>query len=238
MRYSFAGLIVEINYKYEYARKLCEKYVYNGSAPTDFSVEVTEQMIAAEREKDPYNSPDPCLESIAAYRQICNMAFDYDCMFMHCSALSYKGNGVLFTAPSGTGKSTHSALWAKTFGEDVVMVNDDKPLLRKINGEWYVCGTPWDGKHHISNNISVPVKAIVIIRQSKENIIETASNKQAVITILNQTIRPENPDLMAKTLDNIQSLTSAIPVYSLGCDISKEAVLTAFSGIKENFNED
>ncbi len=238
MRYSFAGLIIEVNFKYDFARRLCEKYVYDGSAPTDFSVEVTEEMIAAEREKDTYNSPDSYLESIAAYRQICNKAFDYGCMFMHCSALSYKGNGVLFTAPSGTGKSTHSSLWRRTFGEDVVMVNDDKPLLRKIDGKWYVCGTPWDGKHHISNNISVPLKAIVIIYQNKENVIEAASKKQAVFTLLNQTIRPENPDLMNKTLDNIQSLLSTVPVYRLGCNISKEAVDTAFSGIKENFDED
>ena len=237
MRYSIAGLIIEINFKYDYARKLCEKYVFNGSAPTDFSVEVTPEMIEAEREMDIYNSPDAYLESIAAYRLLCEKAADYGCMFMHCSALSYKGNGVLFTAPSGTGKSTHSALWRKTFGEDVVMVNDDKPLLRKIDGKWFVCGTPWDGKHHISNNISEPLKAIVIIYQSKENKIEPASKKQAVINILNQTIRPENPALMAKTLDNVQSLTANIPVYSLGCNISKDAVLTAFSGIKENFDE-
>lgn len=238
MVYSIAGLIIEIKFKDSFGEKLCSKYLYTGTKEPDFTVEVTPEMIDYERKNDIYDSAEGYLETLAAYRKICDIAFDYGCMFMHCSALSYKGNGVLFTAPSGTGKSTHAALWRKLFGEDVVMVNDDKPLLKKEDGKWLVCGTPWDGKHHISNNICVPVKAIVIISQSKENTIRKANKKEAIFTILNQTIRPQEPEKMQKVLDNVQSLLSDIPVYKLGCDISKNAVDTAFSGIKENFDED
>ncbi|MBR2591109.1 MAG: hypothetical protein IKE65_09355 [Clostridia bacterium] len=238
MIYSFAGLLVDIRFRYEYGVKFCERYLYTGDASADFTIEVDDNMMALEREYDPYNSPDGLLECLAAYREICNKAFDYGCMFMHCSALSYRGNGVLFTAPSGTGKSTHSALWKKYFGESVTMVNDDKPLLKFEEDAVYVCGTPWDGKHRQSNNIMVPIKAIVILSQGKTNEIHPADKREAVYHLLNQTIRPEDASLMGQVLDYCERLLKSVPIYCLQCDISFDAVLTAYNTIKENFDED
>lgn len=238
MLYSIAGLVIDINFKYDYGKNLCRRYKLDTIKKADFCVEATPQMIENERKLDIYGVEDGILESLAVYRYICEKAYDYDCMFMHCSALSYKGNGVLFTAPSGTGKSTHSALWRKHFADDVVMVNDDKPLLRFIDGELYVCGTPWDGKHHISNNICVPVKAIVVLSQGAENEVERADKREAVYNILNQTIRPKDGALMSKVLDFTEKIIESIPVYKLKCNISEQAVETVYGKIKENFNED
>ena len=238
MKYSFAGFIFDIRLRYREGECLCERYLYTGEEPADFVIEVSDAMIEAERQFDLYHSTDGLLESLAAYREICNRLFAYDCIFMHCSAIAYKNNGILFTAPSGTGKSTHSALWQKYFGDDVVMVNDDKPLLRFMNGEIYVCGTPWDGKHHRSNNIMVPVKSIVVLSQGKENEIEPASKQDVIYHLLNQTIRPENPADMAKVLDFCEKIINTVPVYRLKCNISPEAVSTVYNRIKENFNED
>lgn len=240
MLYNFAGLVVEIEFKHDFGAKLCENYIYNGEKKPDFSVVMTDEMIEEERriEENIGSFNDAYLESVAAYRKICDIAYDYDCMFMHCSAISYKGNAILFTAPSGTGKSTHSRLWKKHFGDDVDMINDDKPLLRIIDGKIYACGTPWDGKHHLSNNVMLPVKAIVVLSQSRENVIGKASKQELLYHILNQTIRPENPVLMNKALAFIEKMIRAIPAYKLGCNISDEAVTTCFEAVKENFNED
>lgn len=235
MLYSIAKLKIEIDFKYEYGKDLCHNYRVDLPQKPDFSVSVSEEMIEHERELDIYNSPDSYLESLAVYRQICNKAFEYDCMFMHCSALSFRGNGVIFTAPSGTGKSTHAALWRREFGGDVAMVNDDKPLLRIIGGKMYVCGTPWDGKHHLSSNITVPLRAVVILSQGAENHITKADKRTAVYTLLNQTIRPEEPALMLKTLNMTEFILKNVPVYALDCNISREAALTSFNAVKENF---
>ncbi|MBQ6381187.1 MAG: hypothetical protein IJJ41_06285 [Clostridia bacterium] len=238
MVYSFAGLVIDIRFHHAYGKLQCRKYEYTGTREPDMVIEVDEQMMAAERAYDIYDSEEGILESLAAYREICNRAFAYDCMFMHCSAISYKGNGVLFTAPSGTGKSTHSALWCRHFGEAVQVVNDDKPLLRIMDGSVYVCGTPWDGKHHRSTNIMVPVKAIVVLSQAPNNAIAPATPQQVLYHILNQTIRPEDPALMAKVLDFSEKLLQTVPVYRLECTISDEAVTTAFEALKEHFDED
>lgn len=238
MLYTFAGLIIEIKFHHTFGEKLCEKYRYVGTQQPDFSVEVTEEMLAYERAYDMYHSGDGVLESLAAYRRICEIAFEYDCMFMHCSAISYQGNGILFTAPSGTGKSTHAALWRKYFCERVIAVNDDKPLLRFQNDVVYVCGTPWDGKHHISNNIMVPVKAIVVLSQGETNQIHKANKMQALYHILNQTIRPSDAGQMQKVLDLTQRLIASVPIYQMQCNISEQAVLTAYDCLKEHFDED
>ena len=238
MLYTFAGLIVDIRFRYDYGKEQCKRYVYTGNAPADFVVEVDEAMLAKERKYDLYNSSEGMLESIAAYRKIIDAAFEHDCMFMHCSALSYKGNGILFTAQSGTGKSTHSALWKKHFGEDVTMVNDDKPLLRFREDDILVCGTPWDGKHRQSSNIMVPIKAIVILSQGPVNEIAKASQKDAMYHILNQTIRPSEPEKMGIVLEHCERMLSSIPIYTLQCTISDEAVMCVYNEIKEFFDED
>ena len=238
MLYSLAGLIIDIRFRYAYGKALCKAYEYHGEKKADFCVEISDEMIAHERSLDTGGFSDGYLEGLAAYREICKQAYAYDCMFMHCSALSYKGNALLLTAPSGTGKSTHARLWREHFGEDVVMINDDKPLLRFIDGQIYACGTPWDGKHHISNNIMVPVKAIAILSQGKQNIAQRASAKQALFHILNQTIRPEEPELMNQVLGYTEQLLKNVKIYTLSCTISDEAVQTLFNAIKENFDED
>ena len=81
------------------------------------------------------------------------------------------GAAYLFTAPSGTGKSTHTRLWREVFGDRVWMINDDKPMLRISENLVTAYGTPWNGKHHISRNASAPLKAIVQLNRGKENII-------------------------------------------------------------------
>ncbi len=233
--YKMAGLIMDIDFKYEYGRKRCAEYEYNGSETPDFGVSVSDAEIKEMMQKDGCDFPPAYYESLCVYKNICCQALAYECMFMHCSALSYVGNGVLFTAPSGTGKSTHSALWRRCFGSKVQMVNDDKPLLRRKNGVFYVCGTPWDGKHHLSTNIEVPVKAIVILKRDTHNHIEKASGKSAVYTVLNQTVRPSRPELMFRVMELTDKLLSGVPVYEMGCNISDDAVFTAFRTLKENF---
>jgi hypothetical protein len=139
------------------------------------------------------------------------------------------GCAYLFTAPSGTGKSTHTRLWRELLGDKAVMVNDDKPIIRYIDGEFYVYGTPWNGKHHLDTNCRAKIKAICKIEQAKENRIEIISTSEMLMTILNQTIRPDNLEQMDKLLGLIDKMISKVGLYKLGCTISKEAAELAYS---------
>ena len=103
---------------------------------------------------------DEYLETLAVYRKIAEKMIDYDTILFHGSVIAVDGIGYLFTAKSGTGKSTHTRLWRELFGERAVMVNDDKPLIKVSENGIIVYGTPWDGKHRLSTNTFVPLKGI------------------------------------------------------------------------------
>lgn len=144
---------------------------------------------------------------------------------LHGSCIAYRGKGIVFSAPCGTGKSTHAGLWKKLFPNEVEYVNDDKPALRQKDGTIYAYGTPWSGKTELNENISVPLAAIVFISRGEENKIRTLSVPEAVCYLNDQTF-PSVYDnrLFKKNMDFIEKLISKIPIYMLECDISDKAV--------------
>ena len=101
------------------------------------------------------------LENSAIHAMLAEKLTEYDVLLLHGSALCMDGEAVIFTAGSGTGKSTHSRMWRELFGDQVWMINDDKPLLRIGEESTLVFGSPWDGKQHLRRNASAPLKAIV-----------------------------------------------------------------------------
>ena len=68
----------------------------------------------------------------------------------------------LFTAKSGTGKSTHTRYWLEAFGNRAAIINDDKPFIRLDTPAPMICGAPWSGKHGLDTNLSVPLAGICI----------------------------------------------------------------------------
>ena len=142
---------------------------------------------------------------------------------MHASSLMYKGGGIMFSAPSGTGKSTHTALWRECFGDDVTMINDDCPALKFGKDGVSICGTPWSGKTEINHNISAPLKAVVMLSRSEKNNIRRLSPQEALFLVLREVKRPVFEDKLEKTLNYVSELLTTVPVYLLGCNISHEA---------------
>ncbi len=142
---------------------------------------------------------------------------------MHSSSLMYKGEGILFSAPSGTGKSTHTSLWCECFKDDVVMINDDTPALSSEADGFFVHGTPWSGKTHINHNVSAPLKAVVMLSRSEKNNIRRLSAQEALFLVLKEVRRPVFEDKLEKTLNFVSELLTSVPIYMLGCNISHEA---------------
>lgn len=176
---------------------------------------------------------DSYLETLAVYRKICNELILCNTILFHGSAVSVDGKGYIFTARSGTGKSTHTRLWREYFGERAVMINDDKPLIRICEADALVYGTPWDGKHRLSSNTSVPLKAICILERGKENNIEKISRASAYPMLLQQVNRPDNALKMKKTLELIDSLADNTELYKLRCNMNISAAETAFNGMNK-----
>lgn len=162
----------------------------------------------------------------------------HDGLMLHASAIAYNGKAYLFSAPSGTGKSTHTRIWQSIFGESAQVFNDDKPALRCIDGVWYAYGTPWCGKDGININMKVPVAGICFLKQAPENRITRLTQQDAAQRIIWQTMRRfnlvENLDLMLSHVDN---LVRSIPVFELANRPEPEAALLSYNTMRQAAEE-
>lgn len=162
----------------------------------------------------------------------CDGLINHDGFMLHASGVVYEGKAYLFSAPSGTGKSTHTTIWRKTFGEDKTLIlNDDKPVIRFIDGKVMAYGTPWSGKTDQNENIGVPLQGICFVERSETNWIEPMSPKDAVHRILDQTIRPRNDENMSKLLELLDTLLKEVKIYTLHCNMENEAAIVAYKGM-------
>lgn len=233
--YRIAGMNIAVEPRYEYTEKTLTDYAV-GDSDYDLFVKVTDEMIAYEQElnvKIHGCEMNPALcESVAVLRVICDDIIHRGGFFLHCSCLKYKGKAIIFTAPSGTGKSTHAALWKEHFGDAVEMINDDKPLVREENGEFVIYGTPWRGKHGRGANISAPIGAIFFLSQAPENSVEPIDTVTALSLLLQQTVIPRGKNDTSALLDMLGRLMEQVPLFRLRCNISDEAVRTSLSAVE------
>lgn len=151
-------------------------------------------------------------------------------LMLHASAVELDGKAYLFSAPSGTGKSTHTRLWQQMFGEKAKIFNDDKPALRLLDGVWYAYGTPWCGKDGININMKAPLAGICFLKRAQENAIRRLSAQEAVLLLIFQTMhRLKRRERMQLMLSHLDKLVRQIPVFELECTPDVGAVRLSYS---------
>lgn len=239
-RYKIADKVIEVSSIYEDVHEYCKDYAINEQS--DFSVTITPEDIALEKQKSDSeyayeglplpNFSDKLLEETAVYRKIAEIMPGYDTFVFHGSVIAVDGVGYLFTAKSGTGKSTHTRLWREYFGERAVMVNDDKPMLKVTGNGVFAYGTPYNGKHGLGTNISVPLKAICILTRGEENSIVRIDKSEAYPMLVQQVYRPQNSMQLMKTLDLVDTMAESVKLYKLVCNMEIEAAKIAFEGMQ------
>ena len=232
-KYKIADIVFSADINYRYTFDNMKDYRADKDETPEFALEVTAEDIENERRLSPYDMPAYVLEFTALYRKYIYVVMDrYDAFFFHCSAISVDNQAVMFTATSGTGKSTHRNLWLKNFGDRVTVINDDKPIVRRINGVFYVYGTPWQGKENMGENIRVPAKALCFLSRAEKNSIGAIDTISVVSRMLNQTVRPSQPELMGKLLDLIDGFLNQVDCYDLRVNMNDDAAVVAYNGIK------
>lgn len=229
-----AGIVIRIEPLFDYIQEYCKEYITN--EPERFVVRIEQEDISYERECSRKETidivhSDAYLETLAVYRKIAERMPRYSIFLFHGSVVAVDGIGYLFTAKSGTGKSTHTGLWRKSFGERAVMVNDDKPLLEVTENGVMAHGTPWNGKHRLSTNISVPLKSICMLKRAEENCIVKIMPEEMFAMLLQQTYRPVDKAAMQHTLNLLEKLKKNIEFYKLECNMEIEAALIAYKGM-------
>lgn len=238
--YSFAGHTVEINSIYDEVHRLCADY--RTASDAEYHIKIKSSDIAYEREKssreDILNDnavrvhAEPYLETLAVYRRLAELFVRDDILLMHGAVVAVDDDAYMFTAKSGTGKTTHIRLWLKEFGDRISVVNGDKPLIHIGTDNATVYGTPWDGKEHLSSSISCKLKAICILTRSDANSIERISKKEALPMLCQQSYKSEDPMVLAEILALVNRLGNMVPLYRLGCNTDSEAAIIAYNGMK------
>ncbi len=229
MLLEIAGLVIDVKNKYKYFEMMAGDFITSGKTP-DFTVEVPEDVLKKAISDNPEYSDD-YIEALEIYRIICKKMLKYDAMLMHCAAISVDNEAYLFTAVSGTGKTTHISLWKKKFKEKCIVVNGDKPILRLIDGTFYACGTPWRGKENYGENIMVPIKAICILERGEENSIKKIAPYDAISTVITQTLRTNDMGEMDKMLSLTDKLLEKVPFYRLKCNMNDDAADVSYNGM-------
>lgn len=230
--YKIADLSIKMDCRGKIMQKQCRPYWTGQNIRPDFEINTRDEDIKGAVTFNPKLNCDEA-EYILSGFSFSNMLLDFNGFCLHSSAISFDNRALLFSAPCGTGKSTHTRLWQEYFGkEKVEIINDDKPALRFSENEFYVYGTPWSGKEDISSNIKVPLKAIFFIEQAGRNYISRLNNKEALIMLLYQSMRPkENKERMNKLLTLLEELINKTEIYKMGCTISNEAVELIYDNV-------
>ncbi len=212
------------------------------SADADLTVEVTPAELAAEIAASPADMDEGYIESICIFRNICRRMPLLGGLFFHAAVIEDRSSdgaapdpsprGYAFTADSGTGKTTHIRLWRKVFGNDIRVINGDKPILCRRDGKWYAYGTPWCGKEGWNINTSVPLDGICFLRRGETNTIRPYPAADTVGVIFSQILLPDDPAALGATLELLDSLVREVPFYELHCTISEEAAHVARNGMR------
>lgn len=222
-----ADLNVELNIGGKRMEQKISKYLYDFKGDSDIKVCVKRDFIRQRCSENKNLNPEDA-EYMLTGTSFYSKLVDFEGIMLHASAVAYQNRAYLFSAPCGTGKSTHASIWMKIFPESVIL-NDDKPALRCIGEKVFAYGTPWSGKTDIQQNISAPVAGIAFIERSKHNSVERMDKEKAVINILSQTIGAVNVDRTQKLATTVEKIIKNVPVYLLKCNMDDEAAIVAYS---------
>ena len=209
-------------------------YIATDEKTEDFSIVITPADIQRERENGEYErNSDNYIEIIMALLKVADELPGRNKVLMHGAVVAWKQAGYIFTAPSGTGKTTHVRLWKKYLGSDAEIINGDKPILEVREDEIIAYGTPWAGKERLQKNSCVPVKGICFLRQSEKNNIRKLNKSEALVLLLPQIYIMSDSKKAGRTLELFSKMLEWIPVYEFYCNISEQAVRCSFDALTD-----
>jgi hypothetical protein len=211
MRCKIADLITEVPAAGGLAPR-CEAYLHDGSGQPD--IVIREEKYRPER-YDPRVTANTVAYMESAYQFYLELV-DFGGFYLHASAVVLDGKAYLFSGHPTAGKSTHTRLWQQVFGPGAVIINDDKPALRRIDGVWYAYGTPWCGKDGINTNAKAPVAGVCFMKKAPENKIRRLNTLEAMQKVMSQTIyKFQTAEKLDRMLQNLNLFLREIPVYEL-----------------------
>lgn len=195
-----------------------EPYASRFEGPADLTIQVD---LARMKEKYEWITDDDVAYYMGSGGRFNISLLEHQGFMLHSSAVILDGGAYLFSAPSGTGKSTHTEKWIRLFGAEYL--NDDKPALRLVDGVWMAYGTPWSGKHDLSKPAGVPLRGIAFLCRGDHNDISPMDTTEAIACLMSQTVYQLSEKRMDLLLSLLDDLLRRVPVWLLTCRNDDEA---------------
>ena len=237
-----AGSVVCVYPLFQSTKEYCRPYLTDESA--EFAVHVTQQDLILEQrllEQEAIEEglkirkfADPFLERSFIQRRVADSLVERDTLMLHGSTVAVDGRAYLFTAPCGTGKSTHTRLWRELFGQRAIMVNDDKPFLQLTPTGVMAYGSPWSGKHGLGSNVGFPLKGICLLHRGAENVIRSAEPAELMDILRRQVHIPSDAALAEKTRSLLDSLAVSVSLWDMHCNKEPDAAKVAYSAMSSD----
>ena len=229
-----AETVILINPYSDKMKEFCKEYLSNDNHEYEISIRLED----INRENDSfleyygYTLDDVVMhEQYALLRKVSEILIeDKDTILFHASSLIFNDKAYLFTAKSGTGKTTHAKMWIEKY-PDALMINDDKPYLKLKDNEVIVYGNPWNGKEKIGNNISAKLDGILCLYQSDNNQTSDMSYSDKWDFLFKQIYLSKNARSISNTLRIINFLIDNINITALKCNKNQDAVEVAYEAL-------
>ena len=227
-RYKIAGLQVDMDVSGRTALQAAP-YEVEAQGSADILLTCDDQQIL---DLNPYLQTLDMAQYMGTGRYFSQALLQFEGVYLHSSAVMLDGKAYLFSAPSGTGKSTQTEKWCRLFG--ATYINDDKPVLRYIDGQWIAYGTPWSGKHDLSTPAGYPVGGIAFVHRGEENKLERLQPAQALSQFLSQSLwKLGTKEELSKQLQLVGDLLTKVPLWKLTCNKDDAAAFLARQGMQE-----
>ncbi len=144
-------------------------------------------------------------------------------LLLHCAFIRIHGQAILFSGPSGVGKSTQAELWQTHVSAE--LCNGDRAALRMQGEQWQAYGLPYAGSSHVFRNVSAPCRAIVMLGQAEENRLRRLSPREAFPALYPElTLHHWEKATVERATSLLTNLISKVPVYRLDCLPEESAV--------------
>ena len=222
-RYEIAGLAVDMELSGR-AELQAEAYRVPVNGPADITFTCDARRVL---ELNPYMETLENAAYLGSGALFARHLLRFQGTYLHASAVILDGKAYLFSANSGTGKSTHTEKWCRLFGARYL--NDDKPALRLVDDVWMAYGTPWSGKHDLSTPTGVPLGGIAFLRRGEVNAIRPMTSAEAVPHLVHQSQWKMQREMMEVQLTLLDRLMREIPVWELTCRNDDDAAILSHS---------
>lgn len=238
-RIHVAGYTAAVHSLFESTRDYCRDYLTEEDPAFTIVIQpedlVLEQQLLLEEALEegfrPRRFPDPFLERSSIQRKFADYTLYHGTILFHGSAISADGQGFIFAAKSGTGKSTHARLWQRLLGTQAVMINDDKPFITVTGKHICVCGAPWSGKHGLDTNIRVPLKGICFLQRGSENRIRRLSIPEALPLLRDNGCPPLDARGQTAYYALLDAVAAGTDLWQMECTKDPQAAAVAYGAM-------